>query len=218
MMRSDARSGMAAIAAEVARDSLTDAVARAMEDADRKRARRTRRRWLVVTTLGVGLGTAIGYLWGTGELEAEDIDEYAEVVTEAAPEEVVEAAPMEVEQEQQGGLRSSFPKLAIAGAAALGIYMMRKRSDRTQEIVSEATQRARSVGEQASEQTGERAEAVAGAGEGGGESEVEEMGEEEAGDAFDDRFEGAAEEGEAVQEGSEESPEAETPDHEDEEE
>lgn len=212
---SDRQQALASTASEYARRSLTEAIMGAMEEADLQRARRTRRRWIAGSILGMGIGATVGYFLASGQFEGRGEElgtEAVEAVSEMAPESL-DVQQLDV-QEEQSSRRSSgaLPKLLAIGAGAVGLYLLRKRSSSTEEIVADATQRARSVGGEAGgqgKQAGERTEAVAGGGtdestefEGAGDAAGNAP--EESGDAFDNRFEGAAEEGEDVQEGSEE--------------
>lgn len=213
---SDRQQELASTASEYARRSLTEAISEAMEEADLQRARRTRRRWMAGSILGMGIGATVGYFLASGQFEGRGEElgtEAVEAVSEMAPESL-DVQQLDVQEEQQSSRRSSgaLPKLLAIGAGAIGLYLLRKRSSSTEEIVADATQRARSVGGEAGGQEaheGERTEAVAGGGmdesrefEGAGDATGNAP--EAGGDAFDNRFEGAAEEGEDVQEGSEE--------------
>lgn len=212
---SDRQQALASTASEYARRSLTEAIVEAMEEADLQRARRTRRRWIAGSILGMGIGATVGYFLASGQFEGRGEElgtEAVEAVSEMAPESL-DVQQLDV-QEEQSSSRSSgaLPKLLAIGAGAIGLYLLRKRSSSTEEIVADATQRARSVGGEAGgkgAQEGQRTEAVAGGGTDES-TEFEDAGDatgnapEESGDAFDNRFEGAAEEGEDVQEGSEE--------------
>lgn len=189
-------------ATSYAQRTLNEAVRAAMEEADIERARRQRRRGWIGTLTGVLLGTGIGYYLRDSEI---DVAEASEVGTEAVETvtEVAEEARSEPEP-QKGGLRSALPKLVAIGAAAAGLYLMRRRSGSPREMVQDATQRTGGVGERTEAVAGGAGERVQEAGEGIGET-AEEAG-EEAGEGIEETGE---EIGEAAEEAGEEGEESE---------
>lgn len=190
----DQRESMRTGAIEIARDTLKDAVVEGIEEAETTRAKQMRRRGIVGSTIGLGIGAAIGYALRGSEtelLEEADIGaEAVEMVPEAA--ETVTGTAVEREREQSSRRSGMLSKLAIVTAAATGVYLLRRRSGSPQEMVQEATQRARTVGEETEERSdeiGEQTEAVAG----GAADRLDQAGERIG--------EGAAGTGEAVSEG-----------------
>lgn len=185
-------------AMELARETLKDAVVEGIEEAEASRSRRSRGRRLIGSVFTLGVGAAVGYALRGREGEvaatverAELPDEALEMVPDAA--ETVPGAPIQREQEQQSSGQSGvLSKLGVITVAAAGLYLLRRREGSTQEMVQQATQRARDVGDQAEERSqeiGEQTEAVAG----GASDRLDQAGEQIG--------EGAAGAGEAVSEG-----------------
>lgn len=213
----EATDGIATVAMTLAQDTLTGALVDALEEADRNRARSVRRRGIVGSALGLGIGTAIGYaLRGNedailAETETADATEHGTEAIERGTG-ATEGTTSTETPPRRSRMRGAFSKLAIATLAAGGLYLLRRRQDRAREMVEEATQHVGGAGDRASEHASEIAEeteAVAA----GVADQFEEVGEEasdvaeDAGDIAEDAGETAADEIEATGEQIEEAAE-----------
>lgn len=147
-----------------AQDLLTGALADAMEEAERRRTRRSRLRTAATWITGIGVGVAIGSRLGRGEMEMPDASELPiepEELPFEPPEALFEATGQR--RSRRGRIREAAPKAGAAGAAALGLYLLRRRSSGAGEMIEQATQREQTgAGQRGSVGDVEQPEAVAG--------------------------------------------------------
>ena len=125
----------------------------ALEDAETSGSSGSGSGKLARTFLLIDLGAAIGYLLGDRGSRSDGTEAIAEMVPESTIESGTE---IQIEDQQSGG-RSTLSKLFLLGAVVGLGYVLRTRMDSMDQIVDQATERARTVTDDAAMRSGEAA-------------------------------------------------------------
>jgi hypothetical protein len=135
------------------REPIIRAFRMALENTESGRSSGSSGRGLARTFLLIDLGAAIGYLLGDRGSTSNGTDSIAEMVSEPAS-----GAGTEIQiEDQQSGGRSTLSKLFLLGAVVGIGYVLRTRMGSMDRVVDRATERARTVSDEAAMRSGEAA-------------------------------------------------------------